>query len=422
MAQYRTDKKIIDSGQVTTRYEVMMLADQLTTAGSMVDAFGRLRTSQPHTLFDNTFRFTDDTRNWSIATTGAANTAHSPYASSVQMNVGTTSGDKVVRQTSRYFHYQPGKSLLVINSFCMQPKANVRQRVGYFDTNTGFFLEHDGTTAYIVKRTAVTGLVTELRIPQSEWSEDAFDGTGYSKITLDFSKSQIQWMDIEWLGAGTTRMGFVVNGVFYTAHKFHHANLITSVYITSASLPIRYEIENTGATASNTMFEHICNTVISEGGHTPLVSTRSASTPLIGVNVSNTTDTPVIAIRLKSDRVGGVAVPVTMNLYGIQSTPFRYTVTQAANVVGGTWVTPEAESHVEYNITPTSYTGGKNLLQGMFTGGTGVSVIDVDFKRFNSSYQLRTNLDGSMDTFLISVIATTNNDDAVASITWEEYN
>jgi len=111
-----------------------------------------------------------------------------------------------------------------------------------------------------------------------------------------------------------------------------------------------------------------------------------------------------------------------MNLYGIQSTPFRYTVTQAANVVGGTWVTPEAESHVEYNITPTSYTGGKNLLQGMFTGGTGVSVIDVDFKRFNSSYQLRTNLDGSMDTFLISVIATTNNDDAVASITWEEYN
>jgi hypothetical protein len=111
-----------------------------------------------------------------------------------------------------------------------------------------------------------------------------------------------------------------------------------------------------------------------------------------------------------------------MNIYGLQSTAFRYTITQAANVVGGTWVSGGDESHVEYNITPTSYTGGINLLQGMFTGGTGVSVTDVDFKRFNSSYQLKTNLDGSMDTFLISVIATTNNDDAVASITWEEYN
>lgn len=422
MAQYRTDKKIIDSGQVTTRYEVHMLSDQLTTAGTMIDAFGRLRTSQPHTLFDNTFRYTDDLKNWSISNTGTANTTHNVNTSSVSMNVGTSSGDKVIRQTKRYFHYQPGKSLLSINSFNMQPKQNVRQRVGLFDSNNGLFLEHDGTTAYIVKRTYKTGSVVEERVPQSQWSEDKFDGTGYSKITLDLSKTQIQWLDIEWLGAGTLRMGFVINGVFYTAHKFHHANLITSVYMTTASLPIRYEIENTGASASNTYLEHICNTVISEGGHSPRVITRSVSTALTGINTSNVTDTPIVAIRLKSTRTGGLVVPVRLNIYGLQNTPFRYNVVQNPTLTGGTWVSAGEESHVEYNITGTSYTGGLNLLQGMFIGGTAVPVTDVDFKQFNSSYQLRSQLDGTTEVFLISAIATTNNDDTVASLTWEEYN
>lgn len=422
MAQYRTDKKIIDSGQVTSRYEVQMMSDQLTPSGTMIDAFGRLRISNPFTIFDSTLRYTDDTRNWSISTTGGANTSHNVNRSSVSMNVGTTSGDKAIRQTKRYFFYQPGKSLMIMNTFNMQPKANVRQRVGYFSDRDGIFMEHDGATTYIVKRSYTTGSVVETKIPQSEWSEDKFDGTGYSKVTLDLTKTQIQWMDIEWLGAGTVRVGFVVNGVFYTAHKFHHANLITSVYMTTASLPIRYEIENTGTAASATSLDHICNTVISEGGYTPRVSTRSVSTALTGINISNIEQTPIMAIRLKTDRSGGVVVPVACNLYGLQNTPFNYSIIQAATITGGTWVSSSIESHVEYNITPTSFTGGRVLLKGMFIGGTAVSVTDVDFKKYDSAYQLRTNIDGSMETFLIAVQATTNNDKAISSLTWEEYN
>ena len=402
MAQYRNDLKIIDSGQVTTRFEVMMLDDQLTPAGTIRDAFGRIRVSEPHTLFDSTFRYTDDTRNWSIS--------------------NTANNDSVIRQTKRYFHYQPGKSLLTLNTGTMQPKANVCQRIGYFDTKNGVFLEHDGTTAYIVKRSFKTGSVVEERVPQSEWSEDKFDGTGYSKVTLDFSKTQILWTDIEWLGAGTMRIGFVVDGRILTAHKFHHANKITSVYMSTASLPLRYEITNTGTTASNTTLEQICNTVISEGGHSPRVVTRSVSTALTGVELSNADSRPMIAIRLKSDRVGGVVVPVASDLYGLQSTPFSYRILQNATVTGGTWVSTGVESHVEYNITATEVSGGNNLLQGMFMGGAGVNQTNIDFKKYNSSYQLRTRIDGAMETFVIAAIATTNNDDAVASLTWEEYN
>lgn len=422
MAQYRTDQKKLDSQQVTTRYEVNMLADQLTTSGTMVDAFGRLRVSEQYTLFDSTLRYTDDTREWDTALTGSGTATHSVNTSSMLMNVTNASGDKVVRQSKRYFVYQPGKSLLSMHSFTMQPKVNVRNRIGHFDALNGVFIEHDGNNLYVVKRSSVSGSVIDIRVAREDWSEDKFDGTGYSKKTLDISKTQIFWSDIEWLGAGTMRVGFVIDGVFYAAHKFHHANIITSTYMATATLPVRYEIENTGATTGNTSLEHICNTVISEGGHTPKVSTRAISNAITGLNISNASYTPLIAIRLKTNRLGGVVIPASANLYGLQNTPFNYQITQNATITGGTWVSASEESHVEYNITPVSMTGGQGLLQGMFIGGTYVQPTTINFKEFNSSYQLKRRIDGSVETFVISVLATTNNDDALASLIWEEYN
>lgn len=422
MAQFRTDKKIIDSGQVTTRYEVNMLSDQLTPSGSMRDAFGRMRTSDPHTLFDSTLRFTDDTRNWSTSNTGTSSYTINQNASLLEMTVGTSAGDEVVRQTKRYFAYQPGKSHLVYATFNMEPKSNVRQRVGYFDINNGIFIEHDGTGAYIVKRSKSSGSTVETRIPQSEWSDDKFDGTGTSGVDLDLSKTQIFWVDVEWLGAGTVRVGFVVDGVPYVAHKFHHANNIEKTYLTSATLPVRYEITNTGATSSNTTLDQICCSVQSEGGHSPRVSTRSISTPLAGITVPDTVFKPVIAIRLKSTRIGGVVIPSLVSLAGLQNTPYVFQVFMDSDITGGTWVSSSDESHVEYNITGTALTGGKNLLQGLFNGGTSVQPVTVDFRSFNGSYQLRATLDNKCETFVIGVKATTNNDKVIASLAWEEIN
>lgn len=391
--------------------------------GTTVDAFGRLRASDQYTIFDSTLRYSEDSRNWDNSTTGSANTVHNANSSSTFMNVGTSSGDKVIRQTKRYFQYQPGKSLLSINTFTMQPKANVRQRVGYFNEYNGIYLEHDGTNLYIVKRSYSTDALTEVRKVQSEWSEDTLlDGSGPSGKTLSIDKVQIWWTDIEWLGAGTVRVGFIIDGEYVVAHKFHHANIGTSTYMTTASLPIRYEIENTDATDSPTSLEHICNSIISEGGFSPKVITRAASTALSGLAMSTTDYRPLIAIRLKSSRPGGIVVPAFADIYGLQTTPFNYKVIANATITGGSWVSAGSESHVEYNITATALTGGNNLLQGMFIGGTYVLPTKINFKEFNSSYQLRTRIDGSMETFVIAAVATTNNDDALASLTWEEYN
>ena len=386
-------------------------------------AFGRQRVAEPYTIFDSTLRYGDDTRVWDTALTGSGSATHLVNESTMAMDVTTASGDKVIRETKRVFQYQPGKSHLSINTFVFgEGKAGLRQRVGYFGTQNGIYLERLGTETYLVQRSYITGSVLETRVLQTAWNNDTLDGNGHSTIEMDWTKAQIFWVDMEWLGAGTVRCGFVINGEFILAHSFHHANLIGSVYMTTATLPIRYEIENVAGTASNSRMRHICNTVISEGGHSPRVTTRSVMTPLAGINLSNAAATPLIAIRLKSTRLDGVAVPQNANFYGIQNNAYQYQVWNDVTLTGGTWVSSGTESHIEYNITATAFTGGRKWLEGIFVGGTIAGETQLFFDFMNNGAQLKRKINGTAEILLISATATTNNDDAVASLIWSEYN
>lgn len=392
-------------------------------ASTQTDAFGRFRTSDPYTIFDSTLRYGDDTRVWDTALSGAGSIFHQINQSTMDMNVSGASGDKVIRETKRVFIYQPGKSQLSLNTFVFnEGKTGLRQRVGMFGARNGVFVERDGNTTYIVKRSYITGTATDVRVAQSDWNFDSLDGNGDSKINLDWTKVQIMWADIEWLGAGTIRVGFVINGQFRLAHSFHHANIISTVYMTSATLPLRYEIENTSATGSNSTLKHICNSVMSEGGSTPRVTPRAVSTPLTGTNLSNTAYTPVIALRLKSTHIDGVVVPANIDLYGLQNTAYRYAIYNNVTLTGGSWESAASESHVETNITATSFTDGRKMLDGIFVGGTIGNATAVLLKTFNSSLQLTRRIDSTAEVFLLAVQATTNNDDCVASMIWEEYN
>lgn len=386
------------------------------------DAFGRARVAEPFTIFDSTFRYGDDTRNWDTAKTNNGNTEHILYESTVNMNVTAVSGDKVVRETKKVFKYQPGKSLLTLSSFVMaQPKENLRQRVGYFSTRNGHFLEANNTTLYIVERSGIQSTVVDYAIPQSEWNVDKLNGTGPSGLSVNVANAQIFWTDTEWLGVGSVRAGFVIDGQFIISHIFHHANKRTSAYMTTASLPLRSEIENTGTTSSNSTLKHICNSVMSEGGYSPSVSTRAVSTSLSGKNISDTVFTPLVAIRLKSQNLDGVVLPTLLSAYGLQNTPFVYRLSMDETITDGTWVSGGTESIVEYNITATSMSGGRTLMQGVFGGGTIGAPVHVNLRDFDSSYQLRTKLNGTAETMVLSVLATTNNDDAVGTLTWEEF-
>ena len=391
------------------------------------DAFGRLRVSDPFTLFDSSHRFADNGL-WSTSTaTGGAATFNSAQGL-VDLSVTAASGSEVIRETTKVFSYQPGKSLLIMTTFVMSPaKTNLRQRVGYYGANNGYYLEQDGTTVRFVERSFVTGAVVNTPVAQASWNVDPMNGSGPSGITLDLTKAQILWVDLEWLGVGTAQMGFVINGKFYVCHEFHHANLITSTYITTASLPLRYEITNTGATSGASTVKQICSTVLSEGGYQLNGLQQAIGIPVTAPRNLAAAGTfyPIVSIRLKSspDRLDGIIICTAISVMATTSGNYNWQVIASGTTTGGSWVSAGANSAVDYNITGTSFTGGRILASGFFSvSNQGSTQVDI-LKEALFKTQLERNGLTSAPFELTIIVASDvggGGGNVLASMDWEE--
>ena len=398
------------------------------TKSAALDAFGRLRVSNPLTLFDSSHRYKDNGL-WNTLTATGGAAAFSADQGLIELSVTTTSGSKVYRETTKVFPYLPGKSLLVMTTFVMSSaKANLRQRLGYYGDDNGMFLELDGaggTVLSFVERSHVSGSTVDTKVNQSSWNYDKMDGTGPSKMTLDITKAQILWMDIEWLGLGTVRMGFVIDGKFILCHQFHHANLITSTYITTASLPLRYEIENTGTTSGSSILKQICSTVISEGGYELRGLQQAISIPITAARTTSTAGTyyPIISIRLKASPnfLDAIVILTALSLLGTgNGVNYNWKVIATGATTGGTWVSAGADSAVEYNITGTSFTGGRTLASGYFSASN-QSTTSVDIlKEALFKFQLERNTFTSTAFELTLVTASDGGGSVFASVDWEE--
>lgn len=396
------------------------------TKPTSADAFGRLRTATPLTLFDSSHRYRDNGL-WNTSTASGGTATFNSNEGLVDLAVTTTSGSKVYRETTKVFSYQPGKSLLVMSSFVMNPaKTNLRQRVGYYGSANGLYLQLNGTALSFVERSSVTGSVTETVIAKSDWNYDPMDGTGPSGMTLNISKAQILWMDIEWLGLGTVRMGFVIDGKVILCHEFHHANLFQATYITTGSLPLRYEIENTGITASSSTLKQICSSAISEGGYELRGSQQAVSTPIttpIALAVSGTYY-PVISIRLKTspDRLDAIVIMTAMSLLGITNNAYySWRLVASGTTTGGTWTSAGVDSAVEYNLSGTSFSGGRVMAQG-FLSATNQSTAPVDIlKEALFAFQLeRDSFTSTPFELTLAVAGSINTASLYASVDWEE--
>ena len=339
----------------------------LSSSGIYSDAFGRLRTSTPLTLFDSSHRFQDNGL-WSTSTASSGSATFNANQGLVDLAVNSTSGSQVLRETTKVFAYQPGKSLMVMNTFVLAAaKTNLRQRIGYFGTDNGFYLQLADTTLSFVERSLSTGTTTQ--VDQANWNTDRLDGSGPSGLTLDITKSQILWLDMEWLGVGTVRMGFVINGEFITCHSFHHANLISPTYITTACLPLRYEITNTGATSGSSTLKQICSTVISEGGY-QLYGLQKAVGTVITTPYNMTvagTYYPVVSIRLKSTRLDSICILSALSVLPASTGNFNWKLVASGTTTGGTWSDPGSDASAEYNITGTGFSGGRTLASGFIS-------------------------------------------------------
>jgi hypothetical protein len=400
-------------------------AVNVAIGGTNLDAFGRLRISNPFTLFDSSHRYTDN-GSFVSSTSGTASATFNADQGLIDLAVGTASGDLIRRETKRVFPYQPGKSILVMTTFVMAPaKTNLTQRVGYYGANNGFYLEQEGSDVYLVRRSSVTGSVVNTRISKSSWNQDKLDGTGKSGITLDLTKAQILFFDLEWLGVGTVRAGFIIDGAFVPCHYFQHANTtFTSTYITTASLPLRYEIENTGVVASASTLKQICSTVISEGGYELAGTQQAIGTAITSPKTLTTagTEYPIISLRLKSARLDAVAILSAVSILGITNNAnYKWAIFSGGTTTAGTWVSAGANSAVEYNITGTSFAGGSTVASGYFQGSNqGSSTIDIS-KSALFKFQLERNTFTSTPHEMTLVCSSASNGDQIhASIDWEE--
>jgi hypothetical protein len=84
-----------------------------------------------------------------------------------------------------------------------------------------------------------------IKVKQSEWNLDKFDGTGPSGHKFDPSKMQMTYIDYSWYGAGTIRYGFRGQGGKITwCHEISNNNNNYAAYQRSGNLPARYEAIN----------------------------------------------------------------------------------------------------------------------------------------------------------------------------------
>jgi hypothetical protein len=386
------------------------------------DAFGRLRSAPPFTLFDSSHRYSDNGL-WAESTAVGGLSGFSSSEGCVNMTVGLSPGSEVVRETYKVFAYQPGKSMLVMSSFVASTNTGIRQRIGLFGTSNGIFLEISGSTWSFVRRSQSVFTQT---IDQSSWNVDKLDGAGPSRITLDKSKAHIFWTDLEWLGVGTVRCGLVINGKMVHCHSFHHANILPTTYMTTATLPLRYEITNISQTSTTSILKQVCSTVISEGGYQLYGAQRAAGTDIGAEYTLGVASTyyPIVSIRLKSSRLDSIAILTALSILPSKSGIYNWRVLAGAVTSGGSWSDPGADSAVEYKLNGTGFSSTGRILASGFISQSNQSNPSVDIlKEALFRFQLERNSFTSTPyelTIAVAANSVTGGAGVFASMDWEE--
>lgn len=383
------------------------------------DAFGRYRISQPQTLFDSKLLVADNPLYWNDQqTSGTATSTYSATNVSVTIAVNNLTAGTRVRQTKRRFNYQPGKSQLVFMTFTLGAgAAGITKRLGYYDQNNGLFLESlNGVTSLGVRKNTV-----DTKIAQASWNIDTMDGNGPSGIVLDFTKSQILMIDFEWLGVGSVRFGFVIDGIVFYVHQQTHSNRIATVYTANPNQPIRYEISNSG-TGPAASLECICSSVNAEAGYEAIGTVRTVDRDVTGITTANDANIySVLAIRLKAAYLSATVLVESFSILSVGTTTYRYALFLNPTVAGAalSW-TSVTDSAVEFALPVVG-----NLLTGGYLLQGGYSITTNNNRQANTRaasdfLTIGSTIAGVSDIMVLAIQRIASADTYYASITYRE--
>ena len=394
--------------------------------GTSYDAFGRIRVSDPITLFDSKQIHDTQALFWDDEETSGSgtSTAHDADTAKTRISVSATTAGTRVRQTFMRFNYQTGKShLILMTGLISGSGSGITGSMGYYDDNNGIFVKSEDGTLYITRRTNVTGSAVDNDVAQSSWSGDKLDGSGASGYTLDPSKTQIFWIDLEWLGVGRVRCGFVIDGKFILCHEFLNANVLTEVYMSTPNLPLRYEISNDG-TGGAAYVDHICSTVISEGGNSGTVGQIRSKNQGNAVSDCNASGTyyALVGIRLKAAYIGASTKITGISILSTSNDDVLWELRLNPSVAGTFTYADETNSAVQTVAGDTTndpstntVTGGTVMRSGYLDSGGSVTILADE-----QPIELGAAIDGTVDTIVLCVTPLGSNADISGAITWRE--
>jgi len=292
-----THRQSVDSGgSAFTRF----------AEGSPVfDAFGLMGTSEPSLM--GVFKFyegTQDPRFHKIVT-GTADAVDDPALGGTKVTTGTANGDKLEYYSNRRYMYRPGSTISL--EFTMKAgdvgKAGLNRHIGWFNDTDYMVFAWEGTDQYVAIKGALTGV--EVKVPRANWSGDRLDGSGgdnnLSEVTLDVTKTNIWWIDYQFLGSGVVRFGTWIGGVKVTCHVMNGYNALDRPYLSDPNMAFGVKQENTALVGSTSEMYVFCGAVTGSGYPEYPVTPTSLSVNKV---INSTSFTPAFSVRA-SELLGG---------------------------------------------------------------------------------------------------------------------
>lgn len=390
------------------------------------DSFGRLRVSNPTTIFDSKQLFDNQPNFWdeALESGGGISSSYDTNEAATTITSTLNTAGVFTRQTFQSFNYQPGKSQLIQMTGVLNLSGGgtgVQRRIGQFNDDNGLYFEDDEGTIKIVKRSYFTGSAVETKVSQADWNIDKMDGTGRSGITMDFSKAQIFAFDYEWLGVGNVR--FAVGnpsgpGVLYV-HEMFHAGALTGVYMSTPNLPLRYQMVTTSSSPASSMM-HVCASVISEGGivNNGMVRGKSMGSTHVDAQTVGVIHA-LVGIKLKAAYIGAVCPIVSFSVVATTNDDFEWIIYLNPTVAG---------SFTYANETNSAIMSATGAAANTITGGT---VLDCGYSKAESTTPnnatttryLGAAIDGTVDEIVLCARplgSGTVNADLLGALNWRE--
>lgn len=337
------------------------------------------------------------------------------------LTCGSSSNGRALRQSRRWFNYEPGKGINYDITFNFSGASEfAEKRVGCYTDYDGLFMSvrNDGVVcANII--TSTSSSFGSVSVPQSEWNVDKFDGTGPSGNTLDITKTQNMSIDFAWMGVGIVNFNLWGGDRHYLVHRFLFANSIDNVYMRTPSLPIRYEIVATGGVPTSASMDAISCAVMIEGGP-DFVGYHHAQSSIVPRAISSNSLAPILSLRMKRDPENvmytrKIAFPLNFHV-GTTTNNSRGIAYLIKNpeLSSPSWNSITGSS-LEYDTSATMLTGGMTLLADI-AGITGDSTAPEFIVRTNV---FTTDITGTSDIYTLAVYSI-GSDSWLGAINWYE--